>query len=295
MPPGDEDGLLSVSPGLGAKKYMERVHLMKAKRKARNQHSERRLVKAAEKELILVHKEHKWARFEEASPNDENWARFDANPAGQSKLAGTPTMDLSLAAAQTENDYRDDHVQARGEPTLDAKSGELDSDGAIKGKKKSSSNVLGRCNIHWIDMSAPPAPKKKAVKTSSEIDEVVKLKDPSGRRRCSHNRRVVFHRYDELIDDDGKKDYIYSLHERELEEELASYDVIDRVEAAASDVGYFFSLLRKDLQAEAFNRIGRLRKKERRVEEDEENESTSSATVSIVKGESTRAQSQTTA
>ena len=77
MPPGDEDGLLSVSPGLGAKKYMERVHLMKAKRKARNQHSERRLVKAAEKELILVHKEHKWARFEEASgPHHTRKATF---------------------------------------------------------------------------------------------------------------------------------------------------------------------------------------------------------------------------
>ena len=273
MQPGDEEGDGEpLTPAERRKKhYRERVHLMvKAKRSVRNQNSEKRLVKAAEKELFLVHKEHAWARFEEACPKDEKWARFDEAFGNEclSHPTNATTCDSVLEATRAGEDFRDDDAEERSDKSEEQECVEEEKQSACN-----SSSFLGRCNIHWIDLTTPPAPKKKAVKR--DTDKPKKGSDSSVRRRCSHDRRVVFHRYDELIDDDGKKDYIYSLHEREVEDELANYDVIDRVETAASDVGYFFNLLRKDLQAEAFNRIGRLRKqKEERGAEEEKTKTT---------------------
>jgi len=246
------------------------------------------LVKAAETELFLVHKERKWARFEEAFPKEsDQWARFDEvnNTIDSTKTSTTTTS--TTTATRSEVDYeRDESLEERGgapsdewpseeEEEDDQKEEEEDEAEELKQRQDTSESnrgFLGRYNIQWIDLSSPPAPKKKAVKKKSDKTSTKPKKKVSGGRKCSHNRRVVFHRYDELIDDDGKKDYIFSLHEREVEYEMANYDVIDKVEETVSDVGYFFSLLKTDLQAEAFHRIGRLRRKEGKKKRKEEEE-----------------------
>jgi len=186
--------------------------------------SERRLVKAAETELFLVHKD-AHSRLDEA-----HFETVFEDPF----FSGAPAEEDSV-------DNRDEIVIER--PTTE----ELEDHAEEVG-------FLGRCNISCIDLSAPPKPKKKAVKTSP----------PPRVGKCSHNRRVVFHKYDELIDDDGKKDYIYSLHDREVEEEDSNFDMIDKVEGAVSDFGYFFSSLTKDLGEEAKARILRLRKQKKK-------------------------------
>lgn len=104
---------------------------------------------------------------------------------------------------------------------------------------------LGQCNISCIDLSTRDY--------HPEVRNRVALKE-----RDSSGRRVAFHRYDEHIDNLGGKSYVYSIHDREVEEERNSFDVIDRVEEGVSDLQYFFGVLKNELADEAKKRIAQL-------------------------------------
>ena len=163
--------------------------------------AERRLIKAAETEVLLFHKEHHEARFVHGDDD---------------------------ASSVVEN--RDDAA------LMDQQQREEEDD-----------SFVGRCTITCIDLST---------RCKSTTKKKARIKAPN-----SPTRRVNFQRYDEVIDDNGIKNYIYSLHDREVEEEIANYDVMDKFEETVSDVGYFFTTLGTGLREEAMKQLGKRRRR----------------------------------
>lgn len=107
---------------------------------------------------------------------------------------------------------------------------------------------FGRCNItvhsstqHNVDAAASDPRAKMVSKLPRLRENVIKC--------------VSFHRYDEVIWND-RKEYIYSLHDVELEREKANYDLIAKIEDAFGDAAYFFRCLHKDIREKAMKSSG---------------------------------------
>jgi len=160
--------------------------------------ADRRLIKAAERELLLVHKQHTHTRSRDHHEEI-----------------------ISIVALA---EKRDDPVEQRQV--------QEDEDGGF----------LGRCNISCVDLS----PGSEVIGESS-VSAAKKTKEIP----LNPNRSVVFHRYDEVIDENGGKNYIYSLYDLEEEEERINRDLVNKVEEKISDFGYFFKVLGKDLAGAA--------------------------------------------
>lgn len=105
-----------------------------------------------------------------------------------------------------------------------------------------TTDFLGRCNITVV--SGPP----KKTKTKPKVPSEKKVKK-------ENTKSVKFHKYDEVIYSDVKE-YVYSLHDIEVEEEKANYDLVDELEVAVGDVGYFFRCLKEGIQEEAAKSLG---------------------------------------
>lgn len=105
------------------------------------------------------------------------------------------------------------------------------------------SAFFGRYNI---TISNEVHVKKKSEKKKQE-PIIVKQKPPK------EKRNVSFHRYDEIIYDNGFE-YVYSLHDREVEEE-SNRDLVDNLEEVMGDVGYFFRCLGTSIHDEALKKI----------------------------------------
>ena len=106
---------------------------------------------------------------------------------------------------------------------------EIDDDSAV-------ADFFGRLNITVESVSRKPDEKPKV---------------PSKKKtKRGKTKSVKFHKYDEVIYADVKE-YVYSLHDIEVEEEKANYDLADELEVAVGDVGYFFRCLKEGIQEEA--------------------------------------------
>lgn len=180
--------------------YFQQPLPMKSRRRIK---ADRRLIKAAERELLLVHKEHTHIRSRDHHEEI-----------------------ISIVALA---EKRDDPVEER--PAQE------DEDGGF----------LGRCNISCVDLS----PGTEAIGESG-VSAAKKTKEIP----LNPNRSVMFHRYDEVIDENGGKNYIYSLYDLEEEEERNNRDLANKVEEKISDFGYFFKVLGRDLAGAAAKRKG---------------------------------------
>lgn len=89
---------------------------------------------------------------------------------------------------------------------------------------------------------------QQASQLAPELQQVRQLDKESSKRR------VRFHRYDEHIYD-GCKEYVYSLHDREVQAEAEEYDIVDEVEEFVGDVAYFFRCLKDDLHEKAMEKM----------------------------------------
>jgi hypothetical protein len=115
-----------------------------------------------------------------------------------------------------------------------------------------SEDFLTRCNITVVTNNA-----SEDEKTSSGSPRAVSKKSP-GYRVKKHRKKkksVRFHKYDEVIYTDVTE-YIYSLHDLEVEHEKASRDLVDDIEGVVGDVGYFLRCLKEGIQEEAAKSLG---------------------------------------
>ena len=131
--------------------------------------------------------------------------------------------------------------------SLSSDSGLQPDDRDVNGSARNGDDFFGRCNI--IVMSN--AQEEAAVTTTTKNPVIPRAKKSKKRNQ----RRIRFHRYDEVIYLDSKE-YIYSLHDIEVEEERANYDLADDIEGVVGDVGYFFRCLTEVIQEEAAKTLG---------------------------------------
>lgn len=119
--------------------------------------------------------------------------------------------------------------------------------------------LLQRCTITVSESSE--AKEKRSIKPTSSSMKPPIRKSRSNTVQSSTalpqqqqvplRKSVHFYKYDEVIHCTNKTEYVYSLYEKETEQEKAEHDVVDDIEGVVNDVGYFFQCLSEGLQEEA--------------------------------------------
>jgi predicted DNA-binding ribbon-helix-helix protein len=101
-----------------------------------------------------------------------------------------------------------------------------------------------RCNITVLSNSQD----EDTVAAPAAVEKKTKLPGLKKHKKKS-KKSVSFHRYDEVIYRDVKE-YVYSLHDVQVQEERANHDFVDDIEGVVGDVGYFFRCLKEGIQEE---------------------------------------------
>lgn len=128
-------------------------------------------------------------------------------------------------------------------------------DGGIGGC--GGSDFFGRCSITVTPNSQGKAAAEAAAAAEETTGSKKNVKVPRLKksRRKKGKKSVSFHRYDEVIYADTKE-YVYSLHDVEVEQENANRDLVDDIGAVVGDVGYFFRCLTEGIKEEAAKTLG---------------------------------------
>jgi hypothetical protein len=120
--------------------------------------------------------------------------------------------------------------------------------------------LLQRCTITVSGNSETKVNRSiKPSNSSMKLPQIKKSRSASIRSRAALQqsqpaplkKSVHFYKYDEVIDSSNKTEYVYSLYEKETEQEKAEHDVVDDIEGVVNDVGYFFQCLSEGLKEEA--------------------------------------------
>lgn len=122
--------------------------------------------------------------------------------------------------------------------------------------------LLQRCTI-TVSGSSEAKSKRSINPTTSSMKRPPIRKNKSAKSRKSDPRSqqntpkksVHFYKYDEVVHSSNKTEYVYSLYEKEIEQEKAERDVVDDIEGVVNDVGYFFQCLSEGLQEEASKKL----------------------------------------
>jgi hypothetical protein len=114
-----------------------------------------------------------------------------------------------------------------------------------------SEDMLIRCNITVVTNNASDDVKTSSPRAVSKKSLGYRVK----KHRQKTKKSVRFHKYDEVIYTDVTE-YIYSLHDLEVEHEKASRDLVDDIEGVVGDVGYFLRCLQEGIQEEAAKSLG---------------------------------------
>jgi hypothetical protein len=98
---------------------------------------------------------------------------------------------------------------------------------------------------------APPKIRKnhkvKSSMSRRELSSSKKGKRPKD-NHTTKKKSVSFHQYDTVVNSSNQTEYIYSLYYNETEyEKEQDYDVVDDLESAVNDVGYFFQCLQQSI------------------------------------------------
>jgi hypothetical protein len=113
---------------------------------------------------------------------------------------------------------------------------------------------------HVTTMLAPPKIRKNRSMTTG-----IKSKSNSTKLRKNRTKKTVtFHKYDQLIHSSNRMEYVCSLYTSEVEREKEEYDVVDEIETAVSDVGYFFQCLQRSISEDVSTKFGRSKRKKYR-------------------------------
>lgn len=122
--------------------------------------------------------------------------------------------------------------------------------------------LLQRCTI-TVSGSSETNSKRSVNPTISSMKRPPIRKNKSARRRksdpqsqpCTLKKSVHFYKYDKVVHSSNKTEYVYSLYEKEIEQEKAERDVVDDIEGVVNDVGYFFQCLSEGLHEEASKKL----------------------------------------
>lgn len=125
--------------------------------------------------------------------------------------------------------------------------------------------LLQRCSItvsrsDEAPIEKPTHPTSSSMKRATNLEKRRSVHSRSAKAIPSQNpniskKSVHFYKYDEVIHSSNKTEYVYSLYEKETEQEKAEYDVVDDIEGVVSDLGYFFQCLSEGLQEEANKKL----------------------------------------
>jgi hypothetical protein len=124
--------------------------------------------------------------------------------------------------------------------------------------------LLQRCTITVSgNLEEKIKPSIKPTSSSMKLPPIKKSRPGSVRsstalprpQQVPLKKSVHFYKYDEIIHSSNKTEYVYSLYEKETEQEKAEHDVVDDIEGVVNDVGYFFQCLGKGLQEEASKKL----------------------------------------
>jgi hypothetical protein len=104
---------------------------------------------------------------------------------------------------------------------------------------------------------APPKIRKnRDAKSSISRRELSSSGKKSKGNNTSAKKSVTFHKYDTVVSSSNKMEYIYSLYYNEMENEKEQdYDVVDDIESAMNDVGYFFQCLQQSISEDVTLRL----------------------------------------
>jgi cell fate (sporulation/competence/biofilm development) regulator YmcA (YheA/YmcA/DUF963 family) len=114
---------------------------------------------------------------------------------------------------------------------------------------KSDSSTRSPEPVNVTTMLAPPKIRKNRSMTS-------KSKSTTSKKKRS-KKTVTFHKYDKVIHTSNKMEYVFSLYHDEVEREKQEYDVVDELETAVNDVGYFFQCLQQSISEDVSTKLGR--------------------------------------
>ncbi len=116
----------------------------------------------------------------------------------------------------------------------------------------SNTNVAPTTNVITTMLAPPKIRKNRKVSSSSSS------KSKTSKRT---KKSVTFHKYDKVIYASNQMEYVYSIYKYEVDREKREYDVVDELENAVSDVGYFFRCLQQGISEDVTTTFSRRRKK----------------------------------
>lgn len=118
--------------------------------------------------------------------------------------------------------------------------------------KSRKDDFFVRCNVTVVTDNVDKG-RQGPERTTSTEQQARAVRTTGGQKKAK--KSVRFHKYDEVIYLDVKE-YIYSLHDLEVDHEKASRDLVDDIEGVVGDVGYFLLCLKEGIQEEAAKSLG---------------------------------------